>query len=114
MIRRPPRSTLFPYTTLFRSVGTAPPPRRRLEHVYVSILTWGESGFLPRDPSLRDRHRFIVEAGEGERPSRLEVVVPLVREDADRHALAQADRVEVIAPPVYAGHVARDGDTGGQ
>src|SRR3712207_6896512 len=24
MIRRPPRSTLFPYTTLFRSVGGAP------------------------------------------------------------------------------------------
>src|SRR5258708_19645537 len=23
MIRRPPRSTLFPYTTLFRSLGTA-------------------------------------------------------------------------------------------
>src|SRR6266581_4276794 len=38
MIRRPPRSTLFPYTTLFRSTHTragrrayrpAPPPRRR-------------------------------------------------------------------------------------
>src|SRR3712207_7275020 len=27
MIRRPPRSTLFPYTTLFRSVP--PPPARR-------------------------------------------------------------------------------------
>src|SRR3712207_9161098 len=32
MIRRPPRSTLFPYTTLFRSLGReegepAPPPR---------------------------------------------------------------------------------------
>src|SRR4030095_8316928 len=25
MIRRPPRSTLFPYTTLFRSVDRAPP-----------------------------------------------------------------------------------------
>src|SRR3712207_7710687 len=25
MIRRPPRSTLFPYTTLFRSVGLAQP-----------------------------------------------------------------------------------------
>src|SRR5688572_31695794 len=25
MIRRPPRSTLFPYTTLFRSVATATP-----------------------------------------------------------------------------------------
>src|SRR2546430_11104279 len=24
MIRRPPRSTLFPYTTLFRSTGTLP------------------------------------------------------------------------------------------
>src|SRR5690349_23156741 len=30
MIRRPPRSTLFPYTTLFRSVGVAVqrPPER--------------------------------------------------------------------------------------
>src|SRR3712207_7874763 len=26
MIRRPPRSTLFPYTTLFRSPGGYPPP----------------------------------------------------------------------------------------
>src|SRR5258708_31980460 len=25
MIRRPPRSTLFPYTTLFRSASSAPP-----------------------------------------------------------------------------------------
>src|SRR5258708_22890573 len=25
MIRRPPRSTLFPYTTLFRSASAAPP-----------------------------------------------------------------------------------------
>src|SRR5215510_2958499 len=39
MIRRPPRSTLFPYTTLFRSVrhppsqcGVAPAPRRRVQH----------------------------------------------------------------------------------
>src|SRR2546422_2926221 len=28
MIRRPPRSTLFPYTTLFRSVGDGRPDRR--------------------------------------------------------------------------------------
>src|SRR5258708_14505464 len=26
MIRRPPRSTLFPYTTLFRSSTSSPPP----------------------------------------------------------------------------------------
>src|SRR2546430_11767460 len=30
MIRRPPRSTLFPYTTLFRSMAPAPPDP--LEH----------------------------------------------------------------------------------
>src|SRR2546430_4583677 len=29
MIRRPPRSTLFPYTTLFRSGGSRPCPGRR-------------------------------------------------------------------------------------
>src|SRR2546430_15655049 len=28
MIRRPPRSTLFPYTTLFRSISTSSPPTR--------------------------------------------------------------------------------------
>src|SRR2546426_10742943 len=30
MIRRPPRSTLFPYTTLFRSLFTAPPDGRQI------------------------------------------------------------------------------------
>src|SRR5438477_6510723 len=29
MIRRPPRSTLFPYTTLFRSLGRGPSHRSR-------------------------------------------------------------------------------------
>src|SRR2546429_1127935 len=33
MIRRPPRSTLFPYTTLFRSTGPAPE--------YAVVLDWG-------------------------------------------------------------------------
>src|SRR2546421_7280611 len=32
MIRRPPRSTLFPYTTLFRSAGSARADRRRGAH----------------------------------------------------------------------------------
>src|SRR2546430_6717861 len=31
MIRRPPRSTLFPYTTLFRSQDAGPHPRVRRE-----------------------------------------------------------------------------------
>src|SRR3712207_6982042 len=35
MIRRPPRSTLFPYTTFFRSHGSANPPA--LERVYTDL-----------------------------------------------------------------------------
>src|SRR3712207_8581248 len=34
MIRRPPRSTLFPYTTLFRSLIVAGPLRRTLNKVF--------------------------------------------------------------------------------
>src|SRR3712207_8264010 len=34
MIRRPPRSTLFPYTTLFRSVGAFGPDVKAVEMVY--------------------------------------------------------------------------------
>src|SRR5256885_5471148 len=40
MIRRPPRSTLFPYTTLFRSLdratGARPIPGNLLRHIAVS------------------------------------------------------------------------------
>src|SRR3989441_10791319 len=37
MIRRPPRSTLFPYTTLFRSLEQAPHRRRQ------SDVTWHDA-----------------------------------------------------------------------
>src|SRR3989454_1240591 len=45
MIRRPPRSTLFPYTTLFRSVRRGCPKRsgRRRSHRVVGAVV------LPRD-----------------------------------------------------------------
>src|SRR3712207_8834052 len=36
MIRRPPRSTLFPYTTLFRS----------LNNINASVMLWPESDHL--------------------------------------------------------------------
>src|SRR2546427_3163170 len=35
MIRRPPRSTLFPYTTLFRSIGAGELDGRRRPHSLV-------------------------------------------------------------------------------
>src|SRR3712207_7944260 len=50
MIRRPPRSTLFPYTTLFRSTGpTAAVAGRRSRHVARA------STGLPREVACRRR-----------------------------------------------------------
>src|SRR2546430_9700502 len=46
MIRRPPRSTLFPYTTLFRS------PERQI-HLHVTVGIGHES--CRRELSVRDR-----------------------------------------------------------
>src|SRR2546430_16892107 len=41
MIRRPPRSTLFPYTTLFRSLAGATPAQvRGHAAVYANALAW--------------------------------------------------------------------------
>src|SRR2546430_11876752 len=37
MIRRPPRSTLFPYTTLFRSLGTLDEERASPECLRLSL-----------------------------------------------------------------------------
>src|SRR5258708_8049295 len=49
MIRRPPRSTLFPYTTLFRSSGRR--MARLCGHVHFSREAWA-SPALPCMPEL--------------------------------------------------------------
>src|SRR2546426_2849383 len=62
MIRRPPRSTLFPYTTLFRSGGgLLPPPRPRRLPARAAAARAPErplAGVAPGDgghPALRAR-----------------------------------------------------------
>src|SRR5260221_7793396 len=51
MIRRPPRSTLFPYTTLFRSNGPSidSTPRIRACELFSSVVT----SVRPLFPTLR-------------------------------------------------------------
>src|SRR3712207_6950874 len=51
MIRRPPRSTLFPYTTLFRSVLRGLPRRNRVRVRHRCAAR----GLDLRDDTLRDR-----------------------------------------------------------
>src|SRR2546425_7253727 len=52
MIRRPPRSTLFPYTTLFRSMATA------LEFEY-GVTAWWTSELYLDGQSTRNESTFF-------------------------------------------------------
>src|SRR5437867_8684979 len=77
MIRRPPRSTLFPYTTRFRSESRRSDSNRRpplykngalpaelLRHATVSVTTSTTGGL--RDPSP-DEFQAVLLAGSGRR-----------------------------------------------
>src|SRR5690242_21179054 len=69
MIRRPPRSTLFPYTTLFRSL----PRLRRLYHLVLALQFAGAPDpRLAREADLSDRQEI------GRAPSELQSHVNLV------------------------------------
>src|SRR2546430_3963368 len=58
MIRRPPRSTLFPYTTLFRSADRVPARRRSGQPASRHVVPRVRSrGHLRHVPALR-RHRL--------------------------------------------------------
>src|SRR5438067_12881380 len=53
MIRRPPRSTLFPYTTLFRSQGLENIARVMDRATLIRSYTAGDLGFI-----LHSRHQY--------------------------------------------------------
>src|SRR2546426_11865357 len=67
MIRRPPRSTLFPYTTLFRSPGdvVAIPAPAWVSYPQIVHLTRARPILVPGDPewghklSVRDLQRVV-------------------------------------------------------
>src|SRR3712207_8647340 len=61
MIRRPPRSTLFPYTTLFRSQAPSVP---------VVVPVEADADPLRLGRVVRVRHRLIPSSPVGSRPSR--------------------------------------------
>src|SRR3712207_8256461 len=63
MIRRPPRSTLFPYTTLFRS---------RYLHFMSGVTRWSVEG--ERETGLGARYRMLIRVGSAEVGGLIEVV----------------------------------------
>src|SRR3712207_7043551 len=62
MIRRPPRSTLFPYTTLFRSGPNdairLPPQSRQVEHEAELAVVIGASGARRLDRAAAEKAVF--------------------------------------------------------
>src|SRR2546427_9606476 len=68
MIRRPPRSTLFPYTTLFRSYGDG------------SYGVQLQRAAVPRPPAGRDRGRVRSEEHTSELQSQSNLVCRLLLE----------------------------------
>src|SRR3712207_8208961 len=58
MIRRPPRSTLFPSTPLFRSVAARPPRRPAVDFGYGR----GDLQAFPRAAWLRSMRRVLAES----------------------------------------------------
>src|SRR5947209_10565070 len=58
MIRRPPRSTLFPYTTLFRSVG--PVALRALGRPHPERFGWPRVGRSEEHTSELQSRQYLV------------------------------------------------------
>src|SRR2546426_9356017 len=99
MIRRPPRSTLFPYTTLFRSLVDRPP------RVHERVAVPADGAALPG--RLRRSAAGVLAAGVPHRRAVLEL--PLAGQDLPRIADEQVVAVdslqddEVIRDPDHHG-----------
>src|SRR2546429_6480251 len=77
MIRRPPRSTLFPYTTLFRSRSTG--PASNVSNTCLELP-------LSSDPVLRSK-QVRSEEHTSELQSRLHLVCRLLLEKKKKHQI---------------------------
>src|SRR5260221_3920785 len=93
MIRRPPRSTLLPYTTLFRSQGDAPPDKQSPARPDASVPVYQYGSLGPRGPLVRS------EEHTSELQSHSDLVCRLLLEEKKRaeslglHRRAQLDEI---------------------
>src|SRR5438874_6499140 len=95
MIRRPPRSTLFPYTTLFRSVGEQVAGDQPDDERPQGHLIGGDAGGLQR-PGDANANRS--EEHTSELQSRRDLVCRLLLEKKKNNKLACIyERAYVIA-----------------
>src|SRR5260370_28583152 len=92
MIRRPPRSTLFPYTTLFRSINERMASHRRMP---VRRFNRGGGAFSSR-PQARTGRVERSEEHTSELQSHLNLVCRLLLEKKNTH-------INILHQPTHAG-----------
>src|SRR5690349_23994847 len=81
MIRRPPRSTLFPYTTLFRSNRPRRLPSKRVSHRSAPVRRWASHRQSPVRPRVSHRSSSVrSEEHTSELQSRRDLVCRLLLE----------------------------------
>src|SRR5436190_17496690 len=78
MIRRPPRSTLFPYTTLFRSEAVKKPPPNNLDMAPPARAEAIPPAIAPNINHLRSEERFS-------RNAETDLVCRLLLEKKNKH-----------------------------
>src|SRR2546421_8805478 len=85
MIRRPPRSTLFPYTTLFRSSAGDPGVRTAFFAAFLTTLTGAAGSAAPVKVVRSEEHT-------SELQSRSDLVCRLLLEKKKKQHTRQMDR----------------------
>src|SRR3712207_8730671 len=80
MIRRPPRSTLFPYTTLFRSDPRPVPERCRRARAGAARAAAMQADHVGQDAALVEEHQPRSEEHTSELQSRQYLVCRLLLE----------------------------------
>src|SRR3712207_1024772 len=123
MIRRPPRSTLFPYATLFRSVAVAAPdpqPRRARRAVPLGAAVEHAPGTrhaqvrVDRQPALEAQEQVLAQGVDGAHGTTLEPLGPAVAAEARVRRLQRvrdvplehrADATGVVVDRVALGHL---------
>src|SRR2546430_8961872 len=102
MIRRPPRSTLFPYTTLFRSADDRPEGRPRLSRCHGARRRHSRTPARAR----RSRRARVSPVGEDRKSTRLNsshsqisyAVFCLKKKKKNTHLLSTTGHEQGISP----------------
>src|SRR2546422_3798354 len=83
MIRRPPRSTLFPYTTLFRSAVS--PPVIAMVGGTKAVVEAGKTGWV-----------YVLDAGTGKLIRKSEAFVPQENMRSEEHTSELQSRLHLV------------------